>query len=78
MGEPWADNGLIKERVRVGRSWAGPVNLLSPTLANGVIVLGWEGAGALAWELLGTCPAGHRGGRSFFAWPQNGSSVLGR
>lgn len=78
MGEPWADNGLIKERVRVGRSWAGPVNLLSPTLANGVIVLGWEGAGALAWELLGTCPEGHRGGRSFFAWPQNGSSVLGR
>ena len=30
MGESWADNGLIKERVRVGRSWAGPVNLLSP------------------------------------------------
>lgn len=77
MREPWADNGLIKERVLVGRSWAGPVSLFSPTLANGVIVLGWEGAGALAWELLGTCPEGHRGGCSFFAWPQNGSSVLG-
>lgn len=56
----------------MGRSWAGPVSLFSPTLANGVIVLGWEGPGALAWELLGTCPEGHRGGRSFFAWPQNG------
>ena len=63
----------------VGRSRAGPrpVNLLSPALANGAIVLCCEGAGALAWELLGSCPEGHRGGHSFFAWPQNGSSVLG-
>lgn len=39
--EPWANNGLIKERVRVGRSWAEtqPGNLLSPTQANGPIVL---------------------------------------
>lgn len=22
LGEPWADNGLIKERVQAGRSWA--------------------------------------------------------
>lgn len=22
VGEPWADNGLIKERVQAGRSWA--------------------------------------------------------
>lgn len=80
LGEPWANNGLIKERVRVGRSRAGPwpVNLLSPTLANGAIVLCCEGAGALAWELPGACPEGRRRGHSFFAWPQNGSSVLGR
>lgn len=24
LGEPWADNGLIKERVQAGRSWACP------------------------------------------------------
>lgn len=67
MGEPWANNGLIKERVLVGRSPAGPVNLQSSTLANGTIVLCWERAGAWAWELLGACPEGHRGGPSLFA-----------
>lgn len=46
MGEPWANNGLIKERVLVGRSPAGPGNLQSPTLPNGAIVFCWEGAGA--------------------------------
>lgn len=76
MGGPWANNGLIKERVRVGRGQAGlyPVNLLSPTQAKGPIVLCWKGAGASAWELLGSCPEGHR--RSPFAWPQNDSSVI--
>lgn len=24
LGEPWADNGFIKERVQAGRSWAWP------------------------------------------------------
>lgn len=59
-GEPWANNGLIKEQVRVGRSWAGrgPANLLSPTLANGAIVLCWEGAGSLSLGTAGRLPRG--------------------
>lgn len=51
------------------------MNLLSPTQANGPIVLCWEGAGAMAWKLLGSCPEGPHGGPSLFAWPQNGSAV---
>lgn len=52
------------------------MNLLSPTPANGPIVLCWEGAEARAWEWPGSRPEGHRGGHSLFAWPQNGSSVI--
>ena len=60
----------------MGGSPARPVNLQFPTLANGAIVLCWEGAGAWAWELLSACPEGHGGGPSLFAWVQNGSYVL--
>lgn len=78
LREPWANNGLIKERVWVGRSWAElqPVNLLSSTQANGPIVLLWERAEAWAWELQRSCPERHHGGHSLFAWPQNDSSVI--
>ena len=61
----------------MGKGWAGlqPVNLPSLSQGNGPIVLCGEGTEASAWELLGSCPEGHRDGRSLFAWSQNGSSV---